>query len=68
WSLFVLAGLGWAARGSMSNAHTNFSIAVDQRRSLAQSRLLPNEMLNFVHDLVDESNQAELAKYFEPSA
>ena len=68
WSLFVLAGLGWAARGSMSNAHTNFSIAVDQRRSLAQSRLLPNEMLTFVRDLVDESDQAELAKYFEPSA
>ncbi|MEZ4656315.1 MAG: hypothetical protein R2911_01950 [Caldilineaceae bacterium] len=68
WSLFALAGLGWAARGAMSNAHTNFSIALDQRRSLAEGRLLPDEMFNFVRDLVDDPNQAALAKYFEPSA
>ncbi|MEZ4708012.1 MAG: hypothetical protein R3A44_12435 [Caldilineaceae bacterium] len=68
WSLFALAGLGWAARGTMSNAHTNFSIALDQRRSLAEGRLLPDEMFNFVRDLVDEPNQAALAKYFDAGA
>lgn len=65
WTLFVLAGLGWAARGVMNSAHTNFSIALDQRRSLAQGRLLPPELFNFVRDLVDEPHRDEVAKYFE---
>ena len=65
WSIFFLAGLGWALRDNMPNARTNLQRSVYLRRANGQGRLLPSETWYFFVDLLEEEKLAEVAEFFE---
>lgn len=65
WQTLYLAGLGWAIRGQLENAKTNFQFAVNQRRTAAQGKQLPYQTWTHVVDLLDEAGQQAVRKYFE---
>lgn len=65
WSLFLLAGLGWAMRKDMVSARSNIEIAVTQRKSAAEGKLLPYQYWQMVVGLLDEEAQSALSGFFE---
>ncbi len=65
WALFLLAGIGWAQRGNVENARTNFFTAMNQRRANGNGLLLPWESWNFLLDLLPEEDLANYAEFFE---
>lgn len=65
WTLFFLAGLGWAVRGDLRTARSNFQLAVTQRKSLAEGKLLPNNYWFFTQDVVKPEHLDSLRRYFE---
>ena len=65
WALFLLAGVGWALRGNVENARTNFFTGMNQRRANGNGLLLPWESWNFLLDLLPEEELANYAEFFE---
>jgi tetratricopeptide (TPR) repeat protein len=65
WAFFFLAGLGWAMRDNVTNAHSNFETAMLQRRSSGEGRRLPPEAWQYCRDLLDSAMQSYLVIYFE---
>ncbi len=64
WGVYLLAGLGWAIRGNLSNARSDFETAVLQRRSAAEGRLLPYESWLYCLDLLGKELRDQIADYF----
>ena len=65
WVLLFLAGLGWAVRGDLRTAKSNFQLAVTQRKSMAEGKLLPNNYWFFTQDVVKPEYLDSLRRYFE---
>ena len=65
WSLFLLAGIGWAVRHDLDAARSNLQIAVAQRKSAAEGRLLPHQYWFMVEGALDDEAKAALREYFE---
>ncbi|HXF60254.1 MAG TPA: hypothetical protein VNK95_01475, partial [Caldilineaceae bacterium] len=65
WLLFFLTGLGWAVRGDLRTARSNFQLAVTQRKSLAEGKLLPNNYWFFTQDVLKPEHLDSLRRYFE---
>ncbi len=65
WQTLFLAGLGWAIQNRMDNAEANLQVAVNQRRLAGQGKYLPKQVWDYCIDLLDETTQAQLAKYFD---
>lgn len=65
WLLLFLAGLGWALRGNLNSARTNFALAVTRRKAGAEGAKLSVEVWQYCQDLLSEEVQAQLVDYFE---
>ena len=68
WALFYLAGLGWAIRADIPTARSDFQIALNQLKSMADGKLLPHRLWQYVTDLVEENKQGRLAEFFDIQA
>jgi tetratricopeptide (TPR) repeat protein len=66
WLLFFLAGLGWALRTNLTNARTNFALALARRRAGAEGSKLSPEVWQYCQELLPAETQAELIEYFTP--
>jgi tetratricopeptide (TPR) repeat protein len=65
WVLLFLAGLGWMLRGSLTNARTNFALAVSRRKAQAEGSKLSAELWQHCQDLLDAEAQAQIVDYFQ---
>lgn len=66
WGLMVLAGLGWAIHGNMTNAHSNLEIAMLLRRmSRPGGKYLPGEIWPHFRLLLAPEQLREFVQYFD---
>lgn len=65
WAVYLLAGIGWAIRGNVANARSDFETAMLQRRAGGEGRLLPYESWSYLLDLLDEDQRTKYSHYFE---
>jgi hypothetical protein len=65
WVLLFLAGLGWMVRDNLSNARSNFALAVSRRKAAAEGTKLSPEVWQHCRDLLNEADQQNIIEYFQ---
>lgn len=65
WVLLFLAGLGWMVRDNLSNARSNFALAVLRRKAAAEGTRLSPEVWQHCRDLLSEDDQQKIVEYFQ---
>ncbi|NJN80889.1 MAG: hypothetical protein HC802_00390 [Caldilineaceae bacterium] len=68
WTVFYLAGLGWAVRNEMTSAISNFRLSRLQGRALAYGANLPKHLWYFCQTMLDEEKLAQIGEYFDQPA
>lgn len=65
WSLLMLAGVGFAARGDNDTAANDFRLAVSMVKSLGEGRKLPVGVWQMVRDIFTPEQAERFAPYFQ---